>query len=43
VDSSLANENTKSVLGLGPQPLTDILTAFRTEIDSGRVSPLTRD
>ena len=43
VDSSLANEHTKSVLGLGPQPLTDILTAFRTEIDSGRVSPLTRD
>ena len=43
VDSSLANEHTKSVLGLGPQPLTDILTAFRTEIDSGHVSPLTRD
>jgi hypothetical protein len=43
VDSSLANEHTKSVLGLGPQPLTDILNAFRAEIDSGRVSPLTRD
>jgi dTDP-4-dehydrorhamnose reductase len=43
VDSSLANEHTKSVLGLGPQPLTDILTAFRAEIDGGRVSPLTRD
>lgn len=42
-DSSLANDHTKTVLGLGPQPLTDILTAFRTEIDSGRVSPLTRD
>ncbi len=43
VDSSLANEHTKTVLGLGPQPLTDILTAFRAEIDSGHVSPLTRD
>ena len=41
VDSSLANEHTKSVLGLGPQPLHDILTAFRREIDGGTVSPLT--
>jgi dTDP-4-dehydrorhamnose reductase len=42
-DSSLGNEYTKSVLGVGPQALTDILIAFREEIDSGRVSPLTRD
>lgn len=43
VDSSLGNEHTKAVLGIGPQPLTDILSAFRDEIESGRVSPLTRD
>ena len=41
VDSSLANEHTKSVLGIGPQPLHDILTAFRREIDGGTVSPVT--
>jgi dTDP-4-dehydrorhamnose reductase len=43
VDSSLGNEHTKSVLGLGPQPLHDILTAFRREIDGGTVSPVTTD
>jgi hypothetical protein len=41
VDSSLANEHTKSVLGLGPQSLNDLLLAFRREIDGGVVSPLT--
>lgn len=43
VDSSLGNEYTKTVLGLGPQPLDAILAAFREEIDSGQVSPLTRN
>lgn len=43
VDSSLGNEYTKTVLGLGPQPLDAILSAFREEIDSGQVSPLTRN
>ena len=41
VDSSLGNEHTKSVLGLGPQSLDNLLIAFRREIDGGRVSPLT--
>jgi hypothetical protein len=40
-DSSLGNDYTKSVLGIGPQPLDDLLGAFRREIDSGVVSPLT--
>ena len=42
VDSSLANEHTKSVLGLGPQSIHELLLAFRREIDGGVVSPLTR-
>ena len=42
VDSSLANEQTKSVLGLGPQSLNDLLLAFRREIDGGTVSPLSQ-
>jgi dTDP-4-dehydrorhamnose reductase len=41
VDSSLGNDYTKSVLGIVPQPLEDLLGAFRREIDSGVVSPLT--
>jgi len=41
-DSSLGNEATKIALGIEPQSITDILTAFRHEIDSGSVSPLTR-
>ncbi len=41
VDSSLGNDYTKSVLGIGPQPVEDLLGAFRREIDSGVVSPLT--
>lgn len=41
VDSSLGNAHTKAVLGLGPQSLNDLLTAFRREIDGGAVSPLT--
>ncbi|MBJ7433969.1 MAG: hypothetical protein JHC62_05980, partial [Microbacteriaceae bacterium] len=42
-DSSLANEHTKSVLGIGPQSLGDLLLAFRQEIDGGTVSPVTTD
>lgn len=42
VDSSLDNAFTKAELGLGPAPLAAILTAFRTEIETGEVSPLTR-
>jgi dTDP-4-dehydrorhamnose reductase len=42
VDSSLGNEHTKRVLGLEPQSVHDLLVAFRREIDSGSVSPITR-
>ena len=42
VDSSLGNEHTKRVLGLAPQSVHDLLVAFRREIDSGSVSPITR-
>jgi dTDP-4-dehydrorhamnose reductase len=42
VDSSLGNEHTKHVLGLEPQSVHDLLVAFRREIDSGSVSPITR-
>jgi len=42
VDSSLGNELTKHVLGLEPQSVHDLLVAFRREIDSGSVSPITR-
>jgi dTDP-4-dehydrorhamnose reductase len=41
-DSSLGNEATKKLLGIAPQSITGILGAFRTEIESGRVQPLTR-
>lgn len=41
VDSSLANEHTKRVLGLGPTPLRDLLVAFRTELETGVSTPLT--
>ena len=41
VDSSLGNEHTKRVLGLEPQSVHDLLVAFRREIDSGSVSPIT--
>jgi dTDP-4-dehydrorhamnose reductase len=42
VDSSLGNEHTKRVLGLEPQSVHDLLVAFRREIDTGSVSPITR-
>lgn len=42
VDSSLDNTATKAALGLGPAPLAAVLAAFRTEIETGEVAPLTR-
>lgn len=42
VDSSLDNTATKALLGLEPAPLTALLDAFKTEIETGRVAPLTR-
>lgn len=41
-DSSLANDYTKRVLGLGPTSLRDLLHAFREELESGTPTPLTR-
>lgn len=41
VDSSLDNAQTKEVLGLGPTPLRALLEAFRREIESGTLQPLT--
>jgi dTDP-4-dehydrorhamnose reductase len=41
-DSSLGNAHTKRALGLEPQSVEDLLVAFRREIDSGSVSPITR-
>jgi len=40
-DSSLGNAHTKRVLGIEPQSVHDLLVAFRREIDSGHVSPIT--
>jgi dTDP-4-dehydrorhamnose reductase len=42
-DSSLGNAHTKSVLGIGPQPLHELMMAFREEIDRGQVCPLTNN
>jgi dTDP-4-dehydrorhamnose reductase len=42
VDSSLGNESTKAALGLAPQPLDDILRAFKSELETGEFQPLTR-
>lgn len=41
VDSSLGNTQTKQLLGLGPTSLRDLLHAFRREIETGQVAPLT--
>ena len=40
VDSSLDNAHTKQVLGLGPTPVRALLTAFRHEMESGQLHPL---
>lgn len=41
VDTSLANAATKQALRLGPTPLRDLLAAFREELVSGQINPLT--
>lgn len=41
VDSSLGNEYTKKVLGIGPTPLRSLLETFRRELESGRATALT--
>jgi dTDP-4-dehydrorhamnose reductase len=41
VDSSLGNEYTKKVLGITPQPLRAILQAFKKELETGEINPLT--
>lgn len=42
VDSSLDNARTKQVLGLGTTSLRDLLGAFRVELQTGSLHPLTR-
>lgn len=42
VDSSLGNEKTKSVLGIEPQPLRKILEAFKAELATGKINPITK-
>lgn len=42
VDSSLGNEATKAALGIAPQSLDAILRAFRLELETGDIQPLTR-
>lgn len=42
VDSSLDNTVTKAALDLEPAGIYDLLRAFRTEIETGEVAPLTR-
>lgn len=42
VDSSLDNAHTKQVLGLGPTPLRALLAAFRREMETGELHPLTQ-
>ena len=42
VDSSLGNEYTKKVLGIEPQPLRKILEAFKHELETGKINPITQ-
>jgi dTDP-4-dehydrorhamnose reductase len=42
VDTSLSNEATKRALGLGPTSLRALLDAFRQELATGVLAPLTR-
>lgn len=41
VDTSLDNSRTKQVLGLGPTALRSLLEAFRRELESGTLQPIT--
>ena len=40
-DSSLGNEKTKIALGIDPQPLRRILEAFKLELETGKINPIT--
>jgi dTDP-4-dehydrorhamnose reductase len=42
VDTSLSNLATKKALGLGPTPLRQLLVDLRTEIDTGKISFITK-
>ena len=42
VDTSLSNVATKKALGLGPTSLRDLLIALRTEIDTGKITAITK-
>ena len=42
VDTSLSNLATKKALGIGPTSLHDLLVALKTEIDTGKITALTK-
>ena len=42
VDTSLSNKETKRALGLGPTPLRQLLVDLRTELDTGKISFITK-
>ena len=42
VDTSLSNLATKKSLGLGPTSLQDLLIALRTEIETGKITAITK-
>jgi dTDP-4-dehydrorhamnose reductase len=42
VDSSLANSRTKEILGIAPQPISQILMAFKSELVTGEIQALTK-
>jgi dTDP-4-dehydrorhamnose reductase len=42
VDSSLGNAATKAALGIGPTPLRNLLQAFRLELETKQLQPLTK-
>ena len=42
IDTSLSNLATKKALGIGPTSLRDLLVALKTEIDTGKITALTK-
>ena len=42
VDTSLSNKETKRALGLGPTPLRQLLVDLRMELDTGKISFITK-
>ena len=42
VNTSLSNKETKRALGLGPTPLRQLLVDLRTELDTGKISFITK-